>query len=375
MSEPATAELIEQGIEAARIGNRLLDRLHFERAAQANIVDPLVWLWLAWVSDSPLQASTHLKKLQTGPYAALATAGLQWMKALAEGNDRPVSQRSDDSAAAMQQSAAPTESSANDANGPVYGLGCPGCRARLRIWGKLIGPLHNCPACGTVFVAEQDPNDPTRLIRRRLSSQTPSSEALDKSAALDAGQPLVLVLDDRTTRRQLMLNVLRRASFRVLAAVNGVEALALAIENQPQLILLDGNLQDQDAFAICREIRSCPDTRATPIIILSNKSGFFDQVQARLAGCTVYITKPCEAEALLNHVQKLTQMERQGDSSSESPVESCPNSNQPVPYAIHGLMELKDSAHFGGLDVVSGALQVSQQSGKAPAELQSSIFG
>lgn len=378
MSEPATVEFIEKGIAAARTGNRLLARLHFERAAQAEVVDPLVWLWLAWVSDSPFQAATHLKKLQTGPFATLAAAGLQWVKALAEGNDRPTRPASADAEAAAGQTGS-TESAAHDSNGPVYGLGCPGCRARLRIWGKIIGPMHHCPACGTVFVAEQDPNDPARLIRRRLSAKSPATDASDAGTTPDAGQPVVLVLDDRAARRQLMVNVLRRANFRVLSAVTGIEALELATEHKPQLILLDGNLQGQDAFAVCKELRSRPETSTTPIVMLSNKSGFFDQIQARLAGCTVYITKPCEADVLLTHVQNLTQPASDAvcvhDPISNSTTAAPAVPDQPVAYAVSGLLELKDSTAYRGLEAASKIPQITHFTDKDPAELQASIFG
>jgi DNA-binding response OmpR family regulator len=385
MSEPATAEFIEKGIEAARIGNRLLARLHFERAAKESVVDPIVWLWLAWVADSPLQAATHLKKLQTTPLAAAAASGLQWIKALTYGHERPKLQRADETATEMQQPAVSVDGAANDPNGPVYALGCPGCRARLRIWGKLIGPLHHCPACGTVFVAEQDPNDPTRLVRRRLSSDASRSESSESSATLDAGQPLILILDDRATRRQLMANVLRRSGFRVQSATNGVDALALAIQHKPNVILVDGNLQNQDAYAVCKEFRSCPETASMPIVMLSSKSGFFDQVQAKLAGCAVYVTKPCEAEVLLTHVQNLTRESELAlepvptvpeiGETAEVSVNSVPCTvpHQSPTYLVRGVVELKETSSFNALDVAVRQFPVS--AGKDPAELHSSIFG
>jgi twitching motility two-component system response regulator PilG len=384
MSEPATAEFIEKGIEAARIGNRLLARLHFERAAKESVVDPIVWLWLAWVADSPLQAATHLKKLQTTPLAAAAASGLQWIKALTYGHERPKLQRADETATEMQQPAVSVDGAANDPNGPVYALGCPGCRARLRIWGKLIGPLHHCPACGTVFVAEQDPNDPTRLVRRRLSSDASRSESSESSATLDAGQPLILILDDRATRRQLMANVLRRSGFRVQSATNGVDALALAIQHKPNVILVDGNLQNQDAYAVCKEFRSCPETASMPIVMLSSKSGFFDQVQAKLAGCTVYVTKPCEAEVLLTHVQNLTrELETAGSANSNRPNSTLVSEANPIgesptvpnhapAYLVSGLMEFKDSSNFEELD--AAMRQIPLPVGRDSAELRSSIF-
>jgi DNA-binding response OmpR family regulator len=385
MSEPATAEFIEKGIEAARIGNRLLARLHFERAAKESVVDPIVWLWLAWVADSPLQAATHLKKLQTTPLAAAAASGLQWIKALTYGHERPKLQRANETATEMQPPAVSVDGAANDPNGPVYALGCPGCRARLRIWGKLIGPLHHCPACGTVFVAEQDPNDPTRLVRRRLSSDASRSESSESSATLDAGQPLILILDDRATRRQLMANVLRRSGFRVQSATNGVDALALAIQHKPNVILVDGNLQNQDAYAVCKEFRSCPETASMPIVMLSSKSGFFDQVQAKLAGCAVYVTKPCEAEVLLTHVQNLTRESELAlepvptvpeiGETAEVSVNSVPCTvpHQSPTYLVRGVVELKETSSFNALDVAVRQFPVS--AGKDPAELHSSIFG
>lgn len=325
MPDSTNADWIAKGIAAATAGNRHLARLHFERASKGDPVDSLVWLWMAWVADTPEDAALHLKKLQTGRLAEAAAAGLRWFTTLSEiahkasqtltsELEHPGNPNHDVSATSSHQ---PIQSDDGTVlPEPVYGLNCPGCRGRLRIAGKILGPLHRCPACHAVFVAEMDPKNPKRMTRRLLSTQNHTEINQETGSSGESDRPKLLVIDSRATRRQLMLNVLTRAGYQTHAAVNSTEALSLAIQLTPRVILIDGNMPGLDALEICRALRNQPATRLQPIVMLSNRTNFFDQVQAKLAGCTVFISKPCEADLMLNEIQKLVQTTTMGVSDA-----------------------------------------------------------
>ena len=76
-------DAVEQGIEAAKSGNRLLARWQLESVAVGHDVRPEVWMWLAWVAESPTKAQAYLKNVTTDPrFESMAVGGLQWLSFL-----------------------------------------------------------------------------------------------------------------------------------------------------------------------------------------------------------------------------------------------------------------------------------------------------
>lgn len=83
MQVAETASLLEQGIRAAVAGNRPLAKLHLEEAVKGDAQNAELWLWLAWVADSPEQAESCLQWVKyLDPAHPLAGIGLQWARAM-----------------------------------------------------------------------------------------------------------------------------------------------------------------------------------------------------------------------------------------------------------------------------------------------------
>ncbi len=78
--------------------------------------------------------------------------------------------------------------------------------------------------------------------------------------------PLVLILDDDPRNLRLASDVLRSAGFRVLEAASGGEAIAIATEQQPDVILLDLRLRDMDGVEVARQLKSDARTKAIPVL-------------------------------------------------------------------------------------------------------------
>lgn len=115
---------------------------------------------------------------------------------------------------------------------------------------------------------------------------------------------VVLVVDDSPTVRKIVQLTLQREGLMVVSASDGLGALAAVAHYQPDLILLDIMLPQMDGYHICQIVRKNPDYRDTPIIMLSGKDGIFDKMRGKLAGSTEYLTKPFDANELVQTVQR-----------------------------------------------------------------------
>ena len=121
---------------------------------------------------------------------------------------------------------------------------------------------------------------------------------------------LVLVVDDYTDNRELVVEVLEHAGFRTAQAENGREALAQAFELHPDLILLDLALPLVDGWEVARQLREDPSTRTLKIVALTAHAQETFLERARAAGCDDVITKPVAIEALIPKIQALLASER-----------------------------------------------------------------
>jgi two-component system, cell cycle response regulator DivK len=109
--------------------------------------------------------------------------------------------------------------------------------------------------------------------------------------------PLVLIVDDSAKNRKLAREVLRAAGFRTLEAARGDEAIAVAAESRPDLILLDLRLPDMHGTEVARKLRGGAETGRIPIVALSASpmAGGSDRLLA--TGFDGYLQKPIDVRA------------------------------------------------------------------------------
>jgi two-component system, cell cycle response regulator DivK len=105
---------------------------------------------------------------------------------------------------------------------------------------------------------------------------------------------LILVVDDSGVTRKLMQMLLESEGFRVLAASNADDALAVLRVNRPRLILMDIQLPGMDGFALTRLLKGDPATRDILIVALTSSSTREDEERIRAAGCDGYVAKPID---------------------------------------------------------------------------------
>lgn len=402
----ASETTLRRGIAAARAGLRSVAAAQFERAAENLPDDPNVWLWLAWVANSPDNTIRCLERvLELSPGHAAATAGLTWARGLSQDTPQePVSVPTNVTVAeslppiapvaeptsvpecfAVNDESAPEADISNEAHAepvsdtvtdPQLGSSeetspigesvelpeetAPEAIAQQlddsqpfdatrRRWSDLVQqdsessadaaawpslvppplPSFVPPPLPTVAVnapAEREPFSPSRFQEMFAANPiapaepTPDAgltqeantdvEALTKSfnpptADISAdGRPLVMVVDDSPTVRKLVSLTLERRGYRVISAFDGVAAIKELGSCRPDLILLDINMPRLDGYRLCKLIKKHEATQTIPVVMLSGKDGMFDKLRGRLVGCSDYITKPFEADALTHKVAK-----------------------------------------------------------------------
>ncbi|HRJ60213.1 MAG TPA: phosphate regulon transcriptional regulator PhoB [Azospirillaceae bacterium] len=107
-----------------------------------------------------------------------------------------------------------------------------------------------------------------------------------------AVKPLILIVEDETDIVTLLRYNLEKEGFRVIAAGDGEEALLLAGEQSPNLMLLDWMLPLMSGLEVCRQLRRNPKTRDIPVIMLTARGEEADRVRGLNSGADDYITKP-----------------------------------------------------------------------------------
>ena len=125
------------------------------------------------------------------------------------------------------------------------------------------------------------------------------------AAVTDAPRPLVLVADDDEDIRSLVIFRLERSGYRVIAASDGEEALALALEHAPDLAVLDVMMPKLDGYEVTRRLRSEDATRAMPVILLTSRAQEADVARGFEAGADDYLRKPFSPQELRARVQAI----------------------------------------------------------------------
>lgn len=316
---PASVDdAIEQGIDAAKSGNRLIARFQLESVATGNDVRPEVWLWLAWVAESPAKAQAYLKNAAADPrYGQLASGGMQWLSVL---SGEPVpdivppmkSAGGKHSNKSGKKSAADPAQLAAGMKSDEMVVECPSCEAILYVRSSAIGRSRMCPACDARFMVEVDRHG---AINARVLAASPNDSSaqetevaapMPKNMEVEQGNgDTILVVDDSPTIRRVASMILNKNGYRVLTANTGEEGLTVAQNDQPHLILLDINMPGIGGYETCKRLRLSQTTRHIPVVMLSGKDGLFDQVKGYQAGSSKYLTKPCDARAMLTAVRQL----------------------------------------------------------------------
>lgn len=116
---------------------------------------------------------------------------------------------------------------------------------------------------------------------------------------------MVLTIDDEKDLIELLRYNLEKEGFRVRGALDGESGLAMALQERPDVVLVDLMLPGIDGLEVCRRLRADSRTAAIPLIMLTAKSGESDRVVGLELGADDYVTKPFSPRELTARVRAL----------------------------------------------------------------------
>lgn len=126
--------------------------------------------------------------------------------------------------------------------------------------------------------------------------------------------PHVLLVEDEPAQREVLAYNLEAEGFSVTRAENGEEAMLLAREVTPDLVILDWMMPLMSGIEVCRQLKTGADTKSIPVIMLSARSEEVDRVRGLETGADDYVVKPYSMRELIARVR--TQLRRSRPAAS-----------------------------------------------------------
>jgi two-component system cell cycle response regulator DivK len=115
---------------------------------------------------------------------------------------------------------------------------------------------------------------------------------------------LVLVVEDNPKSMTLLRDVLRVSGYRTLEAATAGQALALATDHRPMLVLMDVRLPDMDGIEALRRLRADARTASIPVLAVTAQAMKGDRERFEAAGFDGYLSKPVDVDELLAAVER-----------------------------------------------------------------------
>jgi putative two-component system response regulator len=179
-------------------------------------------------------------------------------------------------------------------------------------------------------------------------------------AAGEPGTYSVVVAEDDPSNARLFQRVLAAEGHQVRVAADGVEALALIADCQPDLVLLDLDMPRLDGYEVCRRVKQDPATRLIPIVIITSDDAFDSKLRAWEQGADDFLSKPLHCVELVARCRSLLRVKRLIDELDTA---------EAVVFALARAVEAKSAYTQGHAERVTlYALALADEVGVGPAE-------
>jgi putative two-component system response regulator len=156
--------------------------------------------------------------------------------------------------------------------------------------------------------------------------------------------PTILIADDNEANRVLLTEILDAEHYRIVHADDGDEALRLVEEGEIDLVLSDVMMPRRSGFAVCRALKSSPDTRLIPVVLVTSLSASEDRMQGIESGADDFLNRPVNKEELLARVRSLLKIKQFTDELEHA---------EDVLFALALSIEAKDPYTEGHCDRLS----------------------
>lgn len=121
----------------------------------------------------------------------------------------------------------------------------------------------------------------------------------------------ILIVEDEVALSEMIKIRLEKNGYEVISAFDGVQALEMARQQNPGLIILDLMLPKIDGYKVCRMLKFDEKYKKIPIIMFTARVQESDKKLGQEVGADAYITKPFEPEALLSKIKELLTQKNQ----------------------------------------------------------------
>jgi DNA-binding response OmpR family regulator len=154
---------------------------------------------------------------------------------------------------------------------------CPSCKRAQRVEDTPVGAEVSCRTCGHLFSVGYEPTGAPR----------PTT---------------ILWIDDDRLLLTFGRDILEQNGYRVLTTPDGPSGIAMAVEERPDLIILDVVMPDMTGYEVCRRLRVEPGLQDTPVLLLTSLQDPQVDVLGRGIGETFTMSKPSDPEMIVNIV-------------------------------------------------------------------------
>ncbi len=198
---------------------------------------------------------------------------------------------------------------------------CDSIAEEWKDWGGVLSvPARSMPACQEI-ARQATENPPVEPSEEDAAEPVRSFDDIDP-AAPEGGQTSlekmkVLAVDDDPVSLRLLITHLKRVGYEVIEARDGAEALTIALEANPHLVVSDWSMPEMDGLDLCRSLRKTEIGRDMYILLLTGREDEERVVEAFDAGVDDFVTKPFNPKVLLSRVAAGDRLVRLKDKVSE----------------------------------------------------------
>ncbi len=181
---------------------------------------------------------------------------------------------------------------------------------------------------------------------------------------LSAIKATILIADDEAGNRGLYSEILNRAGYGVICAEDGDQALRVVREEPVELAVLDVNMPHRSGLSACLEIKSQPETRLLPVVLVTALTSMQDRIQGIKCGADDFLSKPVNRDELLARVRSLLLLKHFTDGLDNA---------ESILYTLALSIESKDRYTEGHCDRLSNYSVALAQYLGLPEELQTAL--